>query len=146
MATHQKKHIKDRVTNSKELIIRDQTQGEKYGEVVRATGNCRFECRFLDNSTTNAPLAGKLIKGPHKQRITPGDFVLLQALIDKNKYYIIHKYSPDDKKKLAKNGELAQINAIEQIGTTVIIESEIANKKEKVINDIDDIAELIENI
>ena len=50
------------------------------------------------------------------------------------------------KKKLAKNGELTQINAIEQIGTTVIMESEIANKKEKVINDIDDIAELIENI
>ena len=32
------------------------------------------------------------------------------------------------------------------MGTTVMMESEIANKKEKIINDIDDIAELIENI
>jgi translation initiation factor IF-1 len=143
MATHQKKHTKARVINNKELIIQEQSQGEKYGTVIRATGNCRFDCKFLDNSTTNATLAKKLIKGPHKQRIVPGDFVLLQALIDKDKYSILHKYSLDDQKKLAKNGELTQINTIEQIGTTVIMENEIVNKKEK---EIDDIAKLIENI
>ena len=41
---------------------------------------------------------------------------------------------------------MTQINTTEQIGTTVIMESEIVNKKEKVINGDDDIAALIENI
>jgi hypothetical protein len=43
MATHQKKHTKARVINNKELIIQEQSQGEKYGTVIRATGNCRFD-------------------------------------------------------------------------------------------------------
>lgn len=143
--THQKKHNKNRGV-IKELIKSKTESDEKYGEVIRVSGNYRFDCKFLDNSTTNAVLTGRLIKGPHKQRISVGDFVLLQSSIESNKYFITHKFSPDDKKKLAKNGELTQINTEEQIGTTVMMESEIINKKEKVINDDDDIAKLIENI
>ena len=131
MATHQKKHVQKRGTNTKELITRDDSLGEKYAEVVRPTGDCRFDCRFLDGSTTNAVLAGRLIKGPNKQRITAGDFVLLQAIdchTEKDKYYIIFKYSPEEKKKLAKNGELAQIKTTEDVGTTVVMEGEVASK------------------
>jgi initiation factor 1A len=131
MATHQKKHVQKRGTNTKELITRDESLGEKYAEIVKATGDCRFDCRFLDGSTTNAALQGRLIKGPNKQRVVAGDFVLLQALdchTEKDKYFIIHKYSPDDKKKLAKNGELAQIRTSEEAGTTVMMEGEVTNK------------------
>lgn len=143
--THKKKHNKNKGI-IKEQIRNEIGPNEKYGTVMRNLGIYQFECKFLDNSTTNAVLTGSLIKGPNKQRISVGDFVLLQSSIESNKYYIIHKFSPDDKKRLAKNGQLTQINTTEQIGTTVIIESEIVNKKEKVINDDTDIATLIENI
>jgi len=139
MATHQSKHKQRNGTDTKELRIKSDS--ERYAEVVRATGVCRFECRFLDNSTTIAILKGSLKKGPHKQRITSGDFVLLQDInechTEKDKYYIIHKYSPDEKKKLTKNGELTQIKTSEDIGTTIMMESEIVNKTvaETEIND-----------
>jgi initiation factor 1A len=131
MATHQKKHVQKRGTNTKELITRDESLGEKYAEVVRPTGDCRFDCQFIDGSTTNAVLAGRLVKGPNKQRIASGDFVLLQAIdchTEKEKYYIIHKYSPDEKKKLAKNGELTQVRTSEEAGTTVMMEGEVTTK------------------
>lgn len=130
MATHQKKHVQNRGTITKELIIRDESLGEKYAEVVRPSGDCRFVCRLLDSSTTNAVLIGRLIKGPKKQRINIGDFVLIQALechTEKEKYYIIHKYTPEEKKKLTKNGELAQVKTSEDTGTVVVMESEVSN-------------------
>ena len=130
MATHQKKHVQNRGTITKELITQNESLGEKYAEVVRPTGDCRFDCRLLDGSTTNAVLTGRLVKGPKKQRINIGDFVLIQALechTEKEKYYIIHKYTPDEKKKLAKNGELAQVKTSEDTGTVVVMESEVSN-------------------
>lgn len=130
MATHQKKHVQKRCAITKELITRDENLGEKYAEVVRPSGDCRFVCRLLDNSTTNAVLIGRLVKGPKKQRINIGDFVLIQALechTEKEKYYIIHKYTPEEKKKLTKNGELAQVKTLETNGTVVVMENEVSN-------------------
>ena len=147
MATHQHRHIKKHVTNTKYLITRNESLGERYADVVRPTGDCRFECRFLDNSTTIAVLCGRLTKGPHRQRIAPGDFVLLQTIechTEKNKYYIINKYSADEKKKLSKNGELTQIKTTEDIGTTVMMESEIIMNKKVAELGIDD--DFIDNI
>jgi len=130
MATHQKKHVQNRCAITKELITRDDTLYEKYAEITRPTGDCKFDCRLLDGSITNATLVGRLIKGPKKQRINVGDFVLIQALechTEKEKYYIIHKYTQDEKKKLIKNGELAQVKTTEDIGTTVVMEGDVSN-------------------
>lgn len=130
MATHQKKHVQKRCAITKELITRDDTLYEKYAEITRPTGDCKFDCRLLDGSITNATLVGRLVKGPKKQRINVGDFVLIQALechTEKEKYYIIHKYTPDEKKKLIKNGELAQVKTTEDIGTTVVMEGDVSN-------------------
>jgi len=130
MATHQKKHVQNRCVITKELITRDDTLYEKYAEITRPTGDCKFDCRLLDGSITNATLVGRLVKGPKKQRINVGDFVLIQALechTEKEKYYIIHKYTQDEKKKLIKNGELAQVKTTEDIGTTVVMEGDVSN-------------------
>lgn len=130
MATHQKKHVQKRGAITKELITREDTLYEKYAEITRPTGDCKFDCRLLDGSITNATLVGRLVKGPKKQRINIGDFVLIQALechTEKEKYYIIHKYTPEEKKKLIKNGELAQVKTTEDIGTTVVMEGDVSN-------------------
>jgi initiation factor 1A len=130
MATHQKKHVQKHCTITKELVTKDDTLHEKYAEITRPTGDCKFDCRLLDGSITNATLVGRLVKGPKKQRINIGDFVLIQALechTEKEKYYIIHKYTPDEKKKLIKNGELAQVKTTEDIGTTVVMEGDVSN-------------------
>ena len=111
MTTHQKKHIKN--INSKELIICNENNGEYYGQITEAQGNSRFLVKIIkSNLIVSAKLAGRIIKGPNKQKIFKEDFILLQKDIytNDNKYYIIHKYKEDDIKKLKKTGELVFIS------------------------------------
>jgi translation initiation factor IF-1 len=128
MATHQKAHIKNR--GPKDLVYRDEKLGEQYAEIINSVGEARFECKIITtNVNTIAKLAGRLIKGPHKQRIIKGDMVLLSidsSTSGKDKYFIMHKYSAEDKKKLAKHGEFATVKSVEdESKTTVIFEDEI---------------------
>lgn len=128
MATHQKAHIKNK--GPKDLVFRDEKLGEEYAEIINSVGDARFECKIIHNNLiTIAKLAGRLIKGPHKQRIVKGDYVLLSldgSTSGKDKYFIMHKYSPEDKKKLAKHGEFAVAKSAEdESKTNVIFEDEI---------------------
>lgn len=144
MATHQKKHMQ--VRGTKELIFRDEKEGEEYAEVLKSVGDCRFDCKFLNGETTKAKLAGVLIKGPKKQRVVPGDHVLLarsEATTEKDNYYIIHKYSSDDYKKLAKNGEFVQVNTNQDGGTNVVMAGEATSKA---VNEADVTDDFIDNI
>ena len=107
MATHQKKHIKS--INPRQLIICNENNGEYYGQIIEAQGSSRFLVKIVkSNLVISSKIAGRIIKGPNKQRIFKDDFVLLQKDIytNDNKYYIIFKYSDDDIKKLKKEGEL----------------------------------------
>ena len=107
MATHQKKHIKS--INPRQLIICNENNGEYYGQIIEAQGSSRFLVKIVkSNLIISSKIAGRIIKGPNKQRIFKDDFVLLQKDIytNDNKYYIIFKYSDDDIKKLKKEGEL----------------------------------------
>lgn len=142
MATHQKKHVKIRGT--KELLTKEK--GEEYGEVVDIEGGCRFKCQLLNTNTVLAKLAGRLIKGPNKQMIGKGDFVLLQldtVTTEKDNYYIIHRYSPEDKKKLMKQGELTQIKNLNETGTNVVMQGDVINNTITEV-DVDDV--FIDNI
>lgn len=143
MATHQKAHIKTRGT--KELITKDSN--EEYAEVIRPVGDARFECQLLNGNKVMGKLTGRLIKGPNKQRITPGDLILLQldtSSSDSSKYYILHKYSPDDRKKLAKKGELVQIQQSEDVGTNIIMEGDVTSKT--VVEEEENMEDFIDNI
>jgi len=111
MATHQKKYTKKRHT-VKELLFCSPDEDETYGQIIAAKGDTRFEIRLIkNNATVIGKIRGSLIKGPNKKRINKDDFVLLQKDLssDNDKYFIIHKYSPDDIKKLKKSGELTSI-------------------------------------
>jgi hypothetical protein len=109
MATHQKKHVQKSKFN-KELRFRQEKEGEEYGTIIGEKGDARFECKLLDGSIVIAKAKGTLSRGPKKERLILDDFVLLQldSCTSSKKYYLVHKYSPDDKKSLKKMGELAQ--------------------------------------
>jgi translation initiation factor IF-1 len=109
MATHQKKHIQKSKFN-KELRFRHEKDGEEYGTIIGEKGDARFECKLLDGSIVIAKAKGSLSRGPKKERLVLDDFVLLQldSCTSTKKYYLVHKYSSDDKKALKKMGELSQ--------------------------------------
>jgi translation initiation factor IF-1 len=106
MSTHQKKHVRSR--GLQELII--ASENEYYGQVERALGECRFEIKILENDIiVIAKCKGTLTHGPNRRRVCKDDYVLLQKC--DNKYYILHKYSIDDSKKLTKMGEFKTLKA-----------------------------------
>jgi hypothetical protein len=111
MATHQKKHVQ-KSKFSKELRFKQEQYGEEYATIIGEKGDARYECKLLDGSLVIAKAKGSLSRGPKKQRLIIDDFVLLQldSCTTAKKYYLVHKYSPDDKKNLKKMGKLTQFN------------------------------------
>jgi hypothetical protein len=143
--THQYKHKKNTSSN-KELQYR-QT-GEEYAIINSDRGNSLFEVTlYATNQIVMAKARGSLIRGPRKQRLEKNNFVLLvqdDATSSGNKYYIIHKYSQDDVKRLRKAGELTQVKESEETDKiTVAFENDVITKKHEEI-EIDD--DFISNI
>lgn len=141
--THKKKHIKKRVN---EFIVKIEAENQEYAEVIGPKGCGRFEVKLIkNNEIINAKLRGSLAKGPLKQRIEKKDIILLHPDIsttDNDKFYIIHKYSNDDIKRLQKMGELQQFN-MDTDKVIVIYEDDILQKK---IDDIKIDDNFIDNI
>lgn len=139
MATHLKKHVK-RVSGNKELQVK-QGENEQYGEIVGEKGDLRFEVKLIKNSALTIAKARKAItSGPNKTRILKSDIVLLQldeTTTGRDKYFIIHKYSPEDVKQLKKAGELSVIVSELEEQSTVAFEDEAVNQAQNVI-DVDD--------
>ncbi|CAC27012.1 eukaryotic translation initiation factor 1A [Guillardia theta] len=86
----------------KELIFKDNCQ--EYGQVIKMLGNGRCDTYCFDGIRRLCHIRGKMRK---KVWINTGDIVLV-ALRDfqNNKGDIIHKYSPDESRKLRAFGEL----------------------------------------
>ena len=137
MATHLKKHVKKRVSGNKELQIK-QGENEQYGEIVGEKGDLRFEVKLIKNSALTIAKARKAItSGPNKTRILKSDIVLLQldeTTTGRDKYFIIHKYSPEDVKQLKKAGELSVIVSELEEQSTVAFEDEAVNQAQNVID------------
>jgi initiation factor 1A len=147
MATHIKKKdlLKKKNNTKKDIIFRSEKEDEHYAIVGNAKGDARFEVSLIENNIlTIAKIRGTLSKGPHKQRISKDDVVIVQGNpgSTQDKYYIIHKYSPDDVRKLRKAGELAQIKEkTEDNDCTVVFEDDyVADKQDEVIINDDFIA------
>ena len=112
MATHQKKYQKNK--GNSELVLKGDNQ--EYAEVLKSEGD-GFTVQPLEGGSVLARLIGKLKKGPHKQYIVKGDFVLIEkdmCTTEKDKFYIIHKYKEDEQKQLKKQGQLRKINVIKK--------------------------------
>jgi translation initiation factor IF-1 len=142
MATHQKKHVqKSRFKN--ELRFKNDKDNEYYATIISEKGDARFECKMLDGAIVIAKAKGSISRGPKKERLVLDDFVLLQldGCTSSKKYYLVHKYTADDKKNLQKMGELAQyVDKDEK--EEVIFESDIKDEIETLVIDDDFIANI----
>jgi translation initiation factor IF-1 len=136
-STHQKKHVKNRYTAPKELIFKDKD--EEYATIVASKGDARFEIiLFCNNVSCIAKARGSLINGPKRQKINKDDIVLIQkdTSTSDTKYYIIHKYSPDDIKQLKNSGELAIFNK-NNYDIQILFDGDVQNRKNEEL-EIDD--------
>jgi translation initiation factor IF-1 len=143
MATHQKKHIqKTKFRN--ELRFRNINDGEEYGTIISEKGDARFECKLLDGTIVIAKAKGTLSRGPKKERLVIDDFILVQkdTCTSQKKYYLVHKYTPEDKKNLKKMGELAQFTAEDEKQEDVVFETDVKDKLDDVVIDDDFIANI----
>lgn len=141
--THQTKHKKN--TGSKKELQYKQP-GEEYATINCDKGDARFEVTiYANNQVVMAKARGSIIKGPGRERLQKGDLILLQQdSSSSDKYYIIHKYSQDDVKRLRKAGELAQVRESGQDDeVSVVFENDvIVQKQDETVIDADFIANI----
>jgi translation initiation factor 1A len=97
-----KTHSKGKEKKVPEFILRED--GQEYAQAGRMFGNGRLEAVCFDGQTRMAHIRGKLLK---RVWIATGDIILV-ALRDfqDGKVDVIHKYSPDQAKKLKSMGEI----------------------------------------
>jgi translation initiation factor IF-1 len=149
MATHQKKHVKNK--GEKELLKVEDPIGQVYAVVKSALGNCTFTCTLLNGEEIRSSLCGRMMRNKSQSNmVRAGDFVLLDKEIhalSPPSYEIKAKYTESERKELAKQGQIvtSQVRANTNGpvgGTQVLFEGEQAaegeNEDDKEIN-IDDI-------
>ena len=107
--THKKKHIKNRSLSKKELII--PNEDEELAVIINCiSSDGRFKIKLCKNNNEYiAKAKGTLIKGPYRQILKQDDLILvIKDSIGNNddKYFILHKYSNEDKNQLTKSNYL----------------------------------------
>lgn len=97
------------------LRQKDDESGEQYAEVLQAVGNSRFKIKFLNGEETNAKLKGSMSKGRGFTKVEKGHLVLAQldsSTSGKDNFYIVHRYSSDEKRMLERMKELEVVNEV----------------------------------
>lgn len=99
------KNKKKQYVSRREIIY--ALEGQKYGKVMKAVGNCHFIVELYDEHKTqvNARLKGSIVK---KTSVRVDDIVLIETYL--NYAEIIHQYRGDEKKILEKEGFIPIIN------------------------------------
>lgn len=138
MATHQKKHIKN--IGKKELPVRDQGLGEFYGTIGDALGDARWKVKLTDGRDVIASARGAIKSGRNKQRINKGDIVLVQESLDLTT--ILHRYTPDEAKRLRKMGEVLQVAEDNGVGSSNV---QFEDEEEQLDNDMNSKIEVDED-
>ena len=97
------------------LRQKDDENGEQYAEVLKAMGNSRFNIKFLNGEETIAKLKGSMSKRRTFTKVEPGHLVLAQldsCTSGKDNFYIVHRYSSDEKRMLERMRELEVVNEV----------------------------------
>lgn len=97
----------------RELILKEDEQ--EYAQVMRMLGNGRLEAFCFDGKTRLAHIRGKMRK---KQWVNQGDIILLGLReFQDGKADVIHKYQPDEARRLQTQGEIPN-------NTTIVVPGE----------------------
>ena len=105
------KNHKNYVTNS--FITKNTYENEEYGEIIKELGNCLFKIKLINSHEVVAKLQGSMIKSVKFDYVKLNSIVIVKKDINttgKDKYYITHCYSFNEKNKLEQNGELTVLN------------------------------------
>jgi len=88
----------------RDLVAKEE--GQEYGQISKVLGNCRVEVFCFDGQTRMGHVRGKFRK---KVWINRDDIVLV-GLRDyqEGKCDVIHKYTPDEARRLKSRGEIPQ--------------------------------------
>jgi hypothetical protein len=101
MPKNNKKSVnKTRSTNQLRTV---EDSLEKYAVVIKSLGNCQFGVKFLNGEEDIASLKGSMKGGRGFERVSVDNWVLTQKdgnTTGKDKYFIIHLYSQNDKNNL----------------------------------------------
>lgn len=82
-------------------------EGQEYATVNKVLGNSRFEVACFDSTTRIAHVRGTMRKSVW---INTGDLILISLRdYQDGKCDIIHKYSPEDQRRLKQKGELPDL-------------------------------------
>lgn len=90
------------------MVYADTANKQEYATVEKAFGNCAFSVITIKGEQRVGVLSGKIRKNC---RVGSGDLVLIEPMGDNvnGKYLIIHRYLPNDKRTLEKEGHLKTI-------------------------------------
>lgn len=148
MATHQKKHVKNKGARVLEFKGKDQ----EYAHILKNNGGSPpiFDCQLLDGRSIQAFLPGRLQK-------KGSDYIFIKkdtkVLIEKDqcntekKWHIVHIYKDDEWNALAKGGHLNIIKTVNNqttTGTLIVTQNEAEQNRRDQEVEIDD--SLIDNI
>ena len=112
-----KKGSKSTSTNGGNILRqKDDDCGEQYAEVLKALGNSQFSIKFLNGEESKAKLKGSMSKRRTFTKVSIGDLVLVQrdeCTTGRDSFYIIHRYSNDEKRMLERMKELVVVNEVD---------------------------------
>jgi translation initiation factor IF-1 len=117
MATHQKRHNKNSA-KSRELIEPDNSIGEEYAILGTCNGGTRFNVTLLkDRKELVASVKKSLCFGRKKVRFNKGDLIIIQPDgMTKPSYYIIHKFTEEEFRKLRADNKIEFIETNNEDG------------------------------
>ena len=132
------KRMNFKSNTSNQLRLRNEEDGEQYAEVEGAEGEGRFTVKILNGPSEKARLKGSMRKGRGFVKVKKGDMVLVQidpTTTGKDKYYIIHKYSEQERKQLETYGELKSVIEEKKSNWGFEGDDEIIEKKEEEVDE-----------
>jgi len=87
--------------------------GQEYGYVTKMLGDGKVRVLCYDKVERLGVIRGSMRHKKHKVWIAEKDHVLVSFCdFTEKKCYVVHKYSPEDVRRLKKMGELPEMNGV----------------------------------
>ena len=100
----QNRRYRSKLESKRELVQKDDSQGQEYAQIQSKLGDCRFRLTCYDGIERIARLCGSIRK---QSRLDVGNVVLISIRdFDETKADIIHKYTDDEARKLQDLGAI----------------------------------------
>lgn len=104
----------------KQLILKDPKEGQEYAKITKVNGSGRYQLFCFDGKDRLGICAGNIKR---KTRFGLNDIILVSLWdFQDNKCSIIHKYEPEESRKLRDQGEFPENIKLEEENTFMCAE------------------------